>query len=312
MSLFLTNADVAALLPMNECIEVMEDLFLQESRGQVINHRPRERLRFPDSNVTATLMGGSVLGSEAHGIRHGSVTLIYNTKTGKLDGVVEPGNISWIRTGASTGVAARHMSRPDASVVGVIGTGRHAVTQVEALCAVRDVSLMKVYSRSEENRTKFTETMRERLGVEIVPVGDPEEAVRGSHIVCAITNAPEPVFKGEWLEPGTHVIAAGINTWTKREVDETTIERANLIVCDNVEQAKIECGELMYAAERGSFRWQQAHDLSEVVGGKVNGWPSSDAITLFESQGIGIEDVAACAYVLKKARERGMGIELPF
>ncbi len=312
MALFLSNDDVAALLPMKECIEVMEDLFQQEARGLVLNHRSRERQRWPGSNVTATLMGGTVLGSEAHGIRHSSVTLIYNTTTGKLDGVVEPGNISWIRTGASTGVAAKYMSKPTASVVGVIGTGRQAVTQVEALCAVRDISLMKIYSRSEDNRVKFADTMRERHGVEIVPVATAEEAVRGSDIVCAITNAPEPVFNGEWLEPGTHVIAAGINTWTKREVDEATIDRASLIVCDNVEQAKIECGELMYAAERGSFRWQQAHDLSEVVGGKVNGWPSDDAITLFESQGIGIEDVAACAYVLKKARERGIGIELPF
>ena len=312
MALFLSNADVASLLPMKECVEVMEDLFQQEGRGLVINHRSRERLRFPDSNVTATLMGGSVLGSEAHGIRHSSVTLIYNTKTGKLDGVVEPGTVSWIRTGASSGVAAKYMSRPDASVVGVIGTGRQAITQVEGICAVRNVSLMKVYSRSEDNRTKFAETMRERLGVEIVPAGSAEECVRGSDIVIAITNAPEPVFDGEWIEPGTHVIAAGINTWTKREVDETTINRADVIAVDNLAQATIECGELMYAAERGAFRWTQAHELHEIVSGRVNGWPSNDAITLFESQGIGIEDVAACAYVLKQARARGMGIELPF
>ena len=311
MALFLSNADVAALLPMKECVAVMEDLFQQEGRG-LVDNRPRERLRFPGSNITATLMGGTVIGSEAHGLRTSGATLLYNTTTGKLDAVIEPGTLAWIRTGAASGVAAKYMSRPDASVVGVFGTGRQAITQVEGICAVRDVSLMKVYSRNEENRTKFAEQMRERLGVEIVPVASPEECVGGSHIVVTITSAAEPVFDGALLEPGTNVIAAGVNSWTKREVDETTVRRATVIALDNLEQAKIECGELMWGAERGWFRWSQAVELHEIVSGRVNGFPAPDAITLFESQGIGSEDIAASAYVLKQARARDMGIELPF
>ena len=139
-----------------------------------------------------------------------------------------------------------------------------------------------------------------------------EAAVRNSQIVVAITSAREPVFDGHHLEPGTHVIAAGSNSYQKREVDETTIARADLVVVDNVEQAQIECGELIAAAASGAFRWRQAAELHQVVGGQVPGWPSPDAITLFESQGIGIEDVAASAYVVRKAREAGIGQELPF
>lgn len=311
MALFLSNDDVRALLPMSECIEVLDDLFKAEARGQVDN-RPRERLRFPDSKWTSTLMGGTVLSQDALGFRTGSATLLYNTKSGALDAVIEPGNMAWIRTGAASGLAAKYISRPDASVLGVFGTGRQAVTQVEGIAAVRDLSLVKVYSRSEENRQQFAKTMRERLGLEVVGVASPEECVRGSHIVDVITSAWEPVFEGALLEPGTCVIAAGVNSWQKREIDETTIRRASVIAVDNLENAKAECGELIWAATDGWFRWTAAVELHEIVSGKVDGYPSPEAITLFESQGVGIEDVAASAYILKKARAQGVGLELPF
>jgi ornithine cyclodeaminase len=136
--------------------------------------------------------------------------------------------------------------------------------------------------------------------------------VKGSQIVVTITNASDPVLDGAWLEPGTLVNAAGSNSWRRREIDNTTIERSALVVVDNLEQAKYECGELIFAAERGVFRWPAAVELHEVVSGKVPGRPSTQAITLFESQGIGTEDVAASAYVLQKAREKGIGVELPF
>jgi ornithine cyclodeaminase/alanine dehydrogenase-like protein (mu-crystallin family) len=309
MALFLSNEDVRRLISVSECVTVLEDLFQQEARGLVENV-PRQRLRF--GRTGGTVMGGSVLGSHAYGIRHSTATLLYNTESGKLDAVIEPGTLAWIRTGAATGVAVKYMSAPDASVVGVIGAGRQAETQVEAVCAVRGVSTVKVYSRDEERRTRFAAQMSERVGAEVVPVASPDEAIQGAQVVIAITSAREPVFNGALLEPGTHLTAAGSNSWMKREIDETSIARAALIAVDNLEQAKIECGELIWAAERGAFRWRDAVELHDVVSGKVAGRPSPDAITLFESQGIGIEDVAASAYVLRRAREEGVGVELPF
>jgi ornithine cyclodeaminase/alanine dehydrogenase-like protein (mu-crystallin family) len=309
MALFLSNDDVQRLLPMDECITVLEDLFNQEAQGLVEN-LARRRIRFGPNG--ATLMGGTVLGSRAYGVRHATATLLYNTETGRLDAVLEPGTLAWIRTGAASGVATKYMSRPDASVVGMIGAGRQAVTQIEAVCAVRPVSLVKVYSRDAERRQQFATKTRERLGVDVEPVTTSEDAVRGSQIVVAITNAREPVFDGHLLEPGTHVVAAGSNSWMKREIDETTIQRAEVIAVDNLEQAKIECGELIWAAERGVFNWRNAVELHDVVSGLRSGRPSDSAITLFESQGIGIEDVAASAYVLEKAKAAGVGVELPF
>lgn len=309
MALFISNQDVQRLITVAECVPVLDDLFRQEARGLVEN-LPRRRIRFEQGGTT--LMGGTVLGSHAHAVRHSTATLLYNTETGKLDAVIEPGTLAWIRTGAASGVAATYMSRPDAATVGVIGTGRQAETQIEAICAVRPVSRVKVYSRDADRRAAFAATTEERLRVEVVPVGTAQECVAGSDIVVAITTAREPVFDGNDLDPGTLVIAAGSNSWQKREIDETTIRRSALIAVDNMEQAKIECGELIWAAERGTFRWGQAVELHQVVSGNVPGRPSEDAITLFESQGIGIEDVAASAYILKKARAQGRGIELPF
>ncbi len=309
MALFLSNQDVQRLLPMVECITVLEELFRQESRGTVEN-LPRQRFRF--GKAGATIMGGTVLEARAHAVRHSSATLLYNTETGKLDAVLEPGTLAWIRTGAASGVAVKHMSRPDASVVGMIGTGRQAITQIEAICAVRPVKTVKVFSRDAAKRESFAIEMAARLGVGVVPVATTEECVRGSQIVVAITSAREPVFDGALLEPGTCVVAAGSNSWMKREVDDTTIQRSGLVVVDNLEQARIECGELIWAVERGTFRWRQARELHQVVSNEVNGRPSADAITLFESQGIGIEDAAASAYVFQKARDEGLGVELPF
>lgn len=309
MALYLTNEDVRQLLSMDECVEVLEDLFRQESQGLVEN-LPRRRRRYGGAN--STVMGGAVIGSGAHGVRHSNVTLLYGTETGNLDAVIQPSTLAWIRTGAASGVAAKYMSRPESSVVGVIGAGHQAITQLEAICAVRNVSLAKIYARTEETRRQFAAEMSEHLGIDVRPVDSPEEAVRGSDIVDVITSAREPTFDGALLEPGTHVIAAGVNSWTKREIDERTIERSALIAVDNMEQARIECGDLLWAAERGTFRWGQAVELHQVVSGQVPGLPSPDAITLFESQGIGIEDIAASAYVLKKARAAGVGQELPF
>ncbi|MSQ29154.1 MAG: ornithine cyclodeaminase family protein [Dehalococcoidia bacterium] len=309
MALFLSNDDVRSLLSVGECVSVLEDLFQQEGRGLVEN-LPRRRARY--GKVGTTLMGGAVLGSDAYGVRHGSVSLLYNTESGKLDAVFEPGTLAWIRTGAASGVAAKYLSAPDASVVGLIGAGRQAVTQIEAICAVRSVRQVKVFARTEATRNEFAREMTRSLGVEVVPVAAPELCVIGSQIVVAITSAREPVFDGHLIEPGTCVIAAGSNSYAKREVDTTTIQRASVVAVDNLEQAKIECGELIWAVDRGEFRWQQAVELHQVVSGQMAGRPSPDAITLFESQGIGIEDVAGMAYVLKKARAAEVGVQLPF
>ena len=310
MAVFITNEEARGLLPMAECIEVLDALFREEADGLVENI-PRRRIQTGGSRG-ATLMGGVMLGSRVYGVRHANLALLHDTETGNIEALIEPATVAWIRTGAATGVATRYMALPDASVVGLIGTGRQAVTQLEAMCAVRPVTLIKAFSRTPEKRERFSLQMTEALGVEVRPVASAEECVGGAQIVVTMTNAREPVLDGSWLAPGTHVNAAGANSWRRCEVDDATITRSARVVVDNLEQAKIECGELIAAAERGVFNWRTAVELHEVVSGKVPGRPAADGITLFESQGIGIEDAACYGHVLRKAREQGVGQQLPF
>ena len=280
MALYLTNEDVKRLLTTTECVEVLDDLFQQEARGLVEN-MPRKRRRF--GNASSTLMGGTALGSGAYVVRHQAVNLLFSTEKGKLEAVIQPSALAWIRTGAASGVATKYMARENASVVGIIGSGHQAITQLEGVCAVRSVKRVKVYSRTRENRERFAKEMEDQLEAEVVPVGSAEDCVRGADVVVTITNSREPVLAGDLLEPGMHVNAAGGNSWTRREVDEAAVQRCDPIVVDNLEQAKMECGDLLWPFERGSFRWQQAVELHEVIWGKVSGRPKADSITLFES-----------------------------
>ena len=148
--------------------------------------------------------------------------------------------------------------------------------------------------------------------VDVKAVDSAQECVEGADVVIVITSAREPALLGEWLAPGTHVNAAGGNHWMRREVDEETVLRSEVIVVDDLDQAKIECGDLIWLEPRGTFRWDMAKELQDVVAGRVDGRPSTDSITLFESMGLALEDIAAAQLVYTKAKAQGIGQELPF
>ena len=320
MVLFLNEKDVRDLLPMGECIDVLEEAFANAGRG-LADNKPRSRIRMPNGFLhfmaAASLgPGTSAFGYKAYATFPGGPTRflvsLYNGETGELLCIMEASALGQVRTGAASGLATRHMARPDASTVAVIGTGYQARTQLEAVCAVRDVKAVRAFSRTEENRRKFATLMTERLNVEVVPVDSAEECVQGADVAIAITSSREPVLKGEWLKEGAHVNAAGGNHWMRREVDPAAVQRSSLIVVDDLEQARVECGDLIWAAERGTFRWSMVHELKDVVSGRMAGRPGDDSITLFESQGVALEDVAAGLHVYRKAKEQGIGQELPF
>jgi ornithine cyclodeaminase/alanine dehydrogenase-like protein (mu-crystallin family) len=238
--------------------------------------------------------------------------MLYDYESGQLLACMEAGRLGQIRTGAASGLATRHMARPDAATVGIIGSGFQASTQLEAICAVRPIQQARVYSRRPERREEFARQMSERLNLEVAAVGSAQECVSGADVVVTITSAREPVLQGEWLAAGAHVNAAGGNHWMRREIDEAAVTRSQVIVVDDLDQAKLECGDLLWPEARGAFRWDMAHELQEVVAGRVAGRPSDQAITLFESMGVALEDIAAAQLVYHKAREQGIGQELPF
>jgi len=317
MALFLSDQEVAQLLPMDECIDVLEEAFAHAGTGKVDN-RPRNRIRMPGGFfhfMVASNEGHGVFGYKAYPSFAGGakmIVMLYDYETGALLSCMEGGRLGQIRTGAASGLATKYMAKKDAATVAVIGSGFQARTQLEAVCAVRDIKGVKVFSRKEERRTAFAERSSEILKVDVKAVESAQECVEGADVVIVITSAREPALLGEWLSPGAHVNAAGGNHWMRREVDEETVLRSEVIVVDDLDQAKIECGDLMWLEPRGSFRWDMAKELQDVVAGRVNGRPSEESITLFESMGLALEDIAAAHLVYNKAKAQGIGQELPF
>jgi ornithine cyclodeaminase/alanine dehydrogenase-like protein (mu-crystallin family) len=145
----------------------------------------------------------------------------------------------------------------------------------------------------------------------VEPTSSPEPAVRDADIVITATSARDPVLFGRWLRPGVHVNAIGVNWAAKRELDDEAVRRADRIVVDDRTQAAIECGDLIPVVQSGGISWDQVHELGDVVIGRVSGRSGAEEITLFESQGLALEDMATAALLIRRARAAGAGQEIP-
>lgn len=316
MALFLREADVEQLLTMPKTLELVERVHREYSTGQAIDV-PRERSRLPRAALhilqgavpSAGIFGYKAYTSSREGIRF----LVYgfNAERGNLDVVVEANHLGMMRTGAAGGVAAKWLAREDAKVAGIFGSGWQAQGQLEALAAVRRLERVKAYSRNTEKLARFCERMSKRLSLEVVPAASAQDTVRGSDIVVTITTSATPVFDGEWLQPGTHVNAAGSNSLLRQEIDEATVRKAAVVVVDSRPTALKEAGDLLPALEKGRLHAGALTELGEVIAGTRAGRTSSEQTTLFESQGMAIQDLVIAAELARVARERGIGEELP-
>ena len=312
--LFITEEQVKSLFTMDIAVDALEQAFIARSKGEAHNE---SRRRLPTSSgaynvMFATWPGHQIAGLKSYPGGRGGINFhvfLYDTSTNSLMAVIEANRMGQIRTGAASGVATKYMARENAETVGIIGSGYQAETQLAAIAHVRNIRSAKVYSRSEENRNRYAAKMSDALGIEVSAVGSGEEAA-DADIIATITNSQEPVLLGEWLNPGAHINAAGNNSWLKREIDTRAIAMSDIVAVDDVEQAKIECGELMRAAEVGRFSWDLAVPIHDIAGGRLSGRDDDDQITLFESQGLALEDIAACERIVKLAQEKGIGIPL--
>lgn len=316
MVLVLNEREVGELYTMRDALETTELALRELGEGRAAN-QPRNRVR--TESGTLQVMSGYVPGARAVGLKFYSasragarfVASLFDSDSGELLAIMEANTLGQIRTGAASGVATRALARDDADTVGVIGSGWQARTQLEAICAVRPVHQVKVYSRDPERRAAFARDMEAALGVEARPADSGQAAVAGAGIVLVITNARTPVLEGAWLEPGMHVNAAGSNRAEAAELDVAAVARADVITADQVADARIESGDLIAAVNAGAISWDQVTELGDVLVGKAPGRTNPAHITLFESQGLAIEDVAAARRVYELARERGMGTEIP-
>ncbi|HEV7665941.1 MAG TPA: ornithine cyclodeaminase family protein [Chloroflexota bacterium] len=319
MVLYLNDTDVQQLLPMDTCIEVMEEVF-QDAANGLTENRPRQHLALPSGGFHRVMAGGAygprfgAFGLKSYAAVKGGpryMVLLYDAATANLSAIVEAKYLGQVRTGAVAGLATRHMARPDATQLAMIGTGREARSQLEAMVAVRSIQRVTCYSRTAERRDAFAQEMSARFDVEVTAFDTAEACVSGADIVCTITSTNTPVFFGAWLQPGMHLNAVGATSLYRQEIDAETVRRADTVVVEDVEQAREECGELIYAAERGLLRWPTVVELRHVVSGVQPGRRSAEAITLYNALGVASEDVAAAAYVYQQAQRNACGIELP-
>ncbi len=315
MALFLDEQQVTDLLTMEMAIAAIEEALKQHGLGTAINN-PRARVRLPSGQLHmmgAALPTRGVIGYKAYTAFRGHTrfhVMIYSTDTGELLAMLQADRLGQLRTGAASGVASKHMARPEAGSVGIFGTGWQARAQLEAVCAVRQIQGIKAFGRDATRRQTFCTEMSQQLGIAVEPADTPEAVVKGMDIVITATNARAPLFDGNWLEPGAHVNAIGSNALIRREVDDTTVRRSALIVVDSKEQARLECGDLLGGLERGLIHWGQVRELGDVVAGLIPGRRQASDITLFESHGLAIWDLAAGMAVYDAAKAKGIGRDL--
>jgi ornithine cyclodeaminase/alanine dehydrogenase-like protein (mu-crystallin family) len=313
MPLFLRENDITRVLEMDRVIAAVEEAFTLLGQGRALN-RPRRRVQNPDGSVlhvmSAALPTWGVMGLKAYtsapsGTRF--VGLLYSTDTGELLALMEAHRLGQMRTGAASAVATRHMARREAGSLGLIGTGWQARGQVIAISRVRPVALVKCYSRTPDRREQFAQEMVRELGAEVVAVDSAREAVDGVDIVVTATTAREPVLQGEWLQPGMHINAIGSNWAHKQELDIPAVARCQRIAVDDLEQARQEAGDLIAAVAASAVGWDAVVELAQIVTGRTPGRVREDEVTLFESQGIALEDVAAMKVAYERALELGVG-----
>jgi alanine dehydrogenase len=307
--LYLSESDVASLVTPAAAVEAVEECFRRMAAGEV-EIAPRRRLRLPEGSLADMvasdhglgLAGGKLYAATAAGATF--VVCLFDAESSALVAVIEADRLGQLRTGAATGVAARHLARSGASTLGVIGCGHQAETQVACVrAALPAIERVVAYCRTPEKLTDFCK----QTGAE---AGESHRDAATHDVVVTMTSSRDPVLRGEWLRPGALVTAAGANVVTRRELDNAVLERASFVCCDLLEQAKLESGDLVEPVQAGVLDWLEVHELHEVVSGEIAGRQSDDDIVVFKSNGLAAWDVALGAEAVRLAREQGVGREL--
>ncbi len=317
MTLFLDEKCVAGLVAMDDALKAVEEVFGQVGHGTVTNV-PRVHAPLGDGTlrITAAVLnyrgyyGVKVSSTTIFESSAGRVFSLYKSETGELAAIVQVFAMGAMRTGAASGIATKYMARPDSSLLGVIGTGRQARTQVEAICKTRPITEVRAYSRSAQNRESFCNDLA-HLGVTMTAVEAAVDAVADCDVVVTATSATEPVLEGKWLAPGTHINAIGANYEYRRELDSEAVGRAAVIASDDLEQVKYEATDLTAPVSEGIIGWDRVVGLGDIVAGNRPGRTSEADITIFKSLGVALEDVALAAAAYEAAIERGIGQQLP-
>ncbi len=307
--LYLTEQDVAELLSPADAVEAIEACFVRLAAGSVEN-RPRYRLRLEGgalavmaaADLELRYAGAKVYAGFPDGARF--VVLLFRADAPELVAVLEADKLGQLRTGAASAVAAKHLAKSGARSLGLIGCGWQAESQLACIrAALPELDRVVAYCRTEERLRAFCEEHGAEAGESHRDPGECE-------IVVTVTSSPDPVLRGEWLQPGALVCGVGANDGRRRELDNVVLERAAFVCCDSRDDARLESADLIEPIESGVLDWLEVHELQEVVAGEVRGRQSDEDVVVFKSNGLAAWDVAAAAAVFDRARSAGAGQEV--
>ncbi|WP_049920993.1 ornithine cyclodeaminase family protein [Halopiger djelfimassiliensis] len=319
-TLFLTSSDVSDLATPAEYVDAVRDGYRQRGEGAPAQPRSKFLRADPEGMFTAyaailpdTGAMGGYMYSAGFGATDGwFMSPLFDADSGEPLALLDGASMNPFKTGAAGAVAVDELARDDAATLAVIGSGAQARGQVHATATVRDFDEVRVYSPTPENREAFAADFDDEFEATVRAVDSSEEAVSGADVVITATQASEPVFDGDDLEPGTHVTAMGQYSPEKRELDTTTIERATYVP-DLRERATFDSGEFLTALEEGAVSEDDIHaELGEIVAGEAPGRTSDDEITVFDSGGTGIETVASAYMLYENALEEDRGTTIEF
>jgi len=340
-TLLISNQDMPGLLTTDECIDAIEQAYLELGRGQAQElarrriYHPREEI--PDHYYWFNEMSGVVPGIHSMALRVNSATvsvtrrrgnarlgfpgafsaliLLFDTRSNELLAVLQDFFMNPIRVAATSAIVTRRLARDDAKVMGLFGTGTQAILQAEHSRAVTGIEEVRIYSTRKERREAFAGRMNELLGIKAVAVDHPREAVEGCDIVTTATSSNEPVFDGKWLEPGTHVntMIGSDSFLPRRETDDETVFRSDIIVVNSKESIRLDKQPELYPhLRRGVLDWDDIFEIGDLLTRRnLHGRSTSAQITYHNNNvGMGIQFAALGRLMYERAKAKGVGTEL--
>ena len=323
MPLLLSKKDVESVLTMEDCITAVEAAFRELAQAHVIMPQ-RAAIKVADGNGLFLGMPAYIGGDmNALGVKVVTVypdnpskhdlptvlgtLLLCDPATGKASAIMDAGFLTAVRTGAASGVATRYLANEDAKICTVFGAGVQARKQLEAVHIVRPLEKVHVIDVREDAAKAFAQDMGADLGIPVTATTDAEAAVREADIVVTASSSHDPVFDGDWLQPGTHINNVGSHSPDARELDTTTVKRSKF-VADLREANLAEAGDILIPIREGAVTEEHIHaSLGEIILGTRPGRESPEEITVFKSCGLAIQDVSTALAVYSAAREKGVG-----
>lgn len=317
-AIYIDEATASKILNMDNALNLVEESFTTYAQGKSFN-MTRQRMRIR-KGALHMLPGAvpykNVIGFKAYtSFRAGLIFKVhlYDAENGNPLAIVDANEIGRLRTGAATGIATKYMAKKESNTAFIFGGGFQAEAQLEAVYKTSNIKKAFVTTRKIENAQAFADKMSKSLGIEIIPTQNIENDLPQADIIITITTAVKPLFEHTMLNPnGVHINGAGSNALIRAEVPEKTIEAAEVLAVDSKDVAAIECGDILPSLEKGRLHWNEIVELGEITAGFRPGRVTENGITIFQSQGMGLQDIMCAEFIYRKAAAENLGKILPF